>query len=182
MEKAKDCSCHASMGPFKLYSHLGSGKLSDCYLGKSNDDQWFAIKIFKEGQDFLKYNKDIVALDKIKHENVIRLEGFEIDSDYTDEFGKEGFRTFLQLELGEPCIEYFYDKDFSDEECRFFFKQVIEAIDSMHQQHIYHRDLKPQNLLFDESYNMKISNFGLAKILTKREGEDTDSDNEDDLA
>jgi hypothetical protein len=122
MEKAFDCGCHATIGHFKLYKHLGSGKLSDVHLGKDLDDNWFAIKIFKEGQDFLKFNKDIMALDKIKHENVTTMHSFEIDANYTDEFGKEGFRTFLQMELGENCLEYFYEKDFSDKVCRFFIK------------------------------------------------------------
>ena len=76
----------------------------------------------------------------------------------------EKFKTFIVLELAEPMEGYFFTEPFSDKICKYFFKQLISAIQEMHKQKIYHMDLKPENLLFDKNFNLKISDFGTARI------------------
>merc|ERR1719361_3310237 len=47
---------------------------------------------------------------------------------------------------------------------RTYFRQLVSGIECMHQNGIIHRDIKPQNLLLDNKYNLKITDFGLSKI------------------
>jgi serine/threonine protein kinase len=42
---------------------------------------------------------------------------------------------------------------------RFYFKQLVEGVESMHNLNICHRDIKVDNLLLDEKFNLKISDF-----------------------
>merc|ERR1719266_1701951 len=45
---------------------------------------------------------------------------------------------------------------------RSYFHQMIEGLNAMHKLGIAHRDLEPENLLFDENYTLKIADFGFA--------------------
>jgi 5'-AMP-activated protein kinase catalytic alpha subunit len=47
-------------------------------------------------------------------------------------------------------------------EARYYFQQLISALEYCHRQAIVHRDLKPENLLLDDSSVIKIADFGLA--------------------
>lgn len=51
-------------------------------------------------------------------------------------------------------------KKISEPEARFFFHQLIDALEYMHENGYFHRDIKPENLLLDDNFNLKIADFG----------------------
>lgn len=48
---------------------------------------------------------------------------------------------------------------------RYIMRQVLEALDHVHSREIVHRDLKPENILLDDSMNVKLTDFGFARVL-----------------
>ena len=51
---------------------------------------------------------------------------------------------------------------FSPEISRYFFRQMLDAVRHMHSRGIAHRDLKLENILIDENFNIKINDLGLS--------------------
>jgi serine/threonine protein kinase len=49
--------------------------------------------------------------------------------------------------------------------CRYIMKQLFDALLFVHTKDIVHRDLKPENVLLDNNFNVKLTDFGFAKIL-----------------
>lgn len=52
----------------------------------------------------------------------------------------------------------------SDDHCQYFLYQILRALKYIHSAHVLHRDLKPSNLLLNGNCDLKICDFGLARV------------------
>jgi serine/threonine protein kinase len=50
---------------------------------------------------------------------------------------------------------------------RFYLKQIVEAIHHCHRFKVVHRDLKPDNIIFTKSMDLKLIDFGLSNMIVK---------------
>jgi len=74
---------------------------------------------------------------------------------------------------------------------RFYAAEIINALNYLNKHKIVHRDLKPQNIFIDESFHVKIGDFGAAKVIKDPEEikeelqeyfEHEESENDEDLS
>ncbi|KAH1018332.1 phosphorylase b kinase gamma catalytic chain, skeletal muscle/heart isoform isoform X2 [Dendroctonus ponderosae] len=57
----------------------------------------------------------------------------------------------------------------SEKKTRYIMRQVFEGVLHIHSRGVVHRDLKPENILLDDNLNVKVTDFGFAKVLKKGE-------------
>ena len=69
---------------------------------------------------------------------------------------------------GEVFDFVFHTGQFSEPIARAYFQQLVEGLKAIHSTGFAHRDMKPENLLFDENFNLKITDFGFAAALCGR--------------
>ena len=155
---------------FIVQKAVGRGKTAHVHYAIYKDECDIALKEFRFGRlsdkILMDFHKELETLKKLNHDNICRLLGHYIDRD-----SKQLYLAFEWLPCG--CLyDVIHDKEVSIE-----YMDVLEmSIDIargmkyLHSQHIIHRDLKSHNLLLDEAYRVKITDFGTAKSLEKISG------------
>ena len=111
-------------------------------------------------KDFVKFAQKEISLliESDSHSNIVRYYAQEEDEQFI----------YLALELcnGGTMEQYLQQHpDLSYSERQRILKQLVMAIEHIHQLGIVHRDLKPANILLDEEGNVKLSDMGLGKRL-----------------
>jgi len=108
-------------------------------------------------------NREAEIMHSIEHKHIVQLE----------EIYDTPKNLYLVLELltGGELFERIVEKgQYSEKDAANLLREVIEAIDYLHKHKIVHRDMKPENLIYDsneEGAIIKITDFGLAKQLNK---------------
>ncbi|KAJ9189275.1 hypothetical protein P3X46_000587 [Hevea brasiliensis] len=143
---------------------LGEGGYGLVYKGKLRSGQLVAIKILGKskanGQEFI---NEVATIGRIYHVNVVRLIGFCVERSkraLVYEFMPNGSldkHIFLRGGSSAISIEKMYEISLG----------VAQGIEYLHRgcnMQILHFDIKPHNILLNESFIPKISDFGLAKL------------------
>uniref|UniRef100_A0A8B9LGN1 non-specific serine/threonine protein kinase n=1 Tax=Astyanax mexicanus TaxID=7994 RepID=A0A8B9LGN1_ASTMX len=94
--------------------------------------------------------QEIAILKKLDHLNVVKLVEVLDDPDEDN------------LHMGEPVMDIPSDNPLTEEQARFYFRDVILGIEYLHYQKIIHRDIKPSNLLLGDDGHIKIADFGVS--------------------
>ena len=88
---------------------------------------------------------------------------------------KRKFRyLFIQMEYCKTTLRAVIDEGnlwTRPVDIHFLFRQILEALAYMHSRGVIHRDLKPANIFLDAEGNIKIGDFGLARLLFSNSGE-----------
>ena len=167
-----------SLNKFDIYKELGNGAFSEVKIGKHKDSgDWAAIKIMKNGavssaDTLMKLvQNEINAMKMLTHDNLVRLYDSG-ESDYTNDRGVTEKVFYMALELcsGGELFDFIAQTGkFSEPLARYYFKQMIDGLEYMHNQGISHRDMKPENVLLDKDYVLKIADFGFASAKSVNE-------------
>lgn len=152
-------------GPYRLLKLLGAGGMGAVYLAERADGQFekqVAVKLIKRGMDtdeiLRRFRAERRILARLEHPHIARL----LDAGMTADA-----RPFFVLEYvgGLPINRYARERALPLRERLALFRQVCAAVQFAHQNLVIHRDLKPANILVTASGEVKLLDFGIAKLI-----------------
>lgn len=141
------------------YELLGKGTYSNVYKGYHKiTKEPVAIKeidLNKNVKYINRFYKEIEILEKTDNINIINIITSIENKDYI----------FIIMEFCEKgdLRKFLKKRPLKEQHVKKLMIQLVNGMQYMHNNNIYHRDLKPQNILIDKYYNLKITDFGLAK-------------------
>ena len=154
-----------NLGVWRVVDTLASGGMGQVFLAERADGQYekkVALKVIKSGQ-FSELSKqrfltEMQMLAKFEHPNIAHL----IDGGTSE----DGITYFvMELIIGEPIVNYANARNLPLTERIKLVLQVIDAVEYAHQSLVIHGDIKPANILVNESSQVKLVYFGIARSL-----------------
>ena len=154
-----------TIGAFEVVSQIGQGGMGSVWLARRSDGRFerqVALKFLniallgKEGEDRFKREGKILAL--LAHRHIAEL----IDAGVT-----AAGQPYLALEYVDgDQIDRYCDQQQLDLPTRIrLFLHVLDAVAAAHANLIVHRDLKPSNVLVRKDGDVKLLDFGIAKLI-----------------
>jgi serine/threonine-protein kinase len=151
-----------SIGPYRIHRRLGIGGRGVVYLGALEAGRPVAIKVLMEHlaapEDLQRFEREQRILAGLRHPAIA---GF-LDAGW-DELG----RPYLVMEwVDGDAVDRHCERNPTSQRQRIEWIIVaLEAVQAAHQSLVVHLDLKPSNLLVDRQGQLKIVDFGTAKLL-----------------
>ncbi|MCI4569220.1 serine/threonine-protein kinase [Lysobacter sp. CFH 32150] len=153
------------VGPYRLDRMLGEGGMGQVWLAARSDGLYqrrVALKLLRPGLADpnlrLRFTRERQILARLAHPHIARLLDAGVSTDH---------QPYLALEYveGEPVTDYCRNRKVSLEARLALFHQVCAAVSHAHANLIVHRDLKPSNILVTPAGEVRLLDFGIAKLI-----------------
>ncbi len=151
------------LGKWSVYSELGRGGMGRVYLAREElTGRLGAVKVLAPelAQDAgfrERFQQEVATLNKLDHPNIVRL--------YDSGVQNELFYYVMEYVDGESLEQVLLrDKRLPFDDVLEIALQVCPALKHAHDHGIIHRDLKPGNLLRNTAGQIKLGDFGIAKV------------------
>ncbi|MBI1373664.1 MAG: protein kinase [Phycisphaera sp.] len=150
------------LGPYRIDARIGHGGMGDVYRGfDAALDRVVAIKVLPDElarqPDFVaRFHAEARAVAKLVHPNVVQIYAI----------GEDAGRYFFAMQYvpGESMTQLLERRTrLTTDEALPLLTQAVEGLAAAHDQGLIHRDIKPGNLLVDDTGRVLISDFGLVK-------------------
>jgi eukaryotic-like serine/threonine-protein kinase len=150
------------LGHYLILERIGAGGMGEVYRARDEHlDRDVAIKVlptrtFSDDSARKHFRKEALALSKLNHPNIATIHDFDTEQGID----------FLVMEYvpGVTLSQRIADHALPEKEFTWLGLQLVEGLAAAHEQHVIHRDLKPNNLRLTPDARLKILDFGLAKL------------------
>ncbi len=150
---------------YEVIEKIGTGGMSDVYKAKDHKlNRFVAVKVlkqeFSENANFVsKFIVEAQAAAGLMHPNIVNV--YDV--------GEEVGIHYIVMEL----VEGITLKKYIEKKARLSFREAVSiaiqvslGIEAAHNNHIIHRDIKPQNIIISKEGKVKVTDFGIAKAAT----------------
>ena len=161
---------------FKKISKIGNGTYSRVYSARSPNGGKYAVKMnLNHGYDFFSGQRELDINKKLKHEYIMSIEkiargspfNYNVLSPLDDELNATNDSLNYIYPLATcDLANYINENSMTSLEIKSGLKQLLLALEYIHDSGYVHRDIKPGNILIEKKNNntlFKIGDFGLAK-------------------
>ena len=147
---------------YEIIDKVGSGGMSDVYKAKCHKlNRYVAIKVlkpeFSEDKNFVsKFRVEAQSAAGLSHPNIVNV--FDV--------GEDDGIYYIVMELIEGItLKKYIDRKgkLPVKEAVSILIQVAQGIEAAHNNHIIHRDIKPQNIIISKEGKVKVTDFGIAR-------------------
>ncbi|KAH9289547.1 hypothetical protein KI387_033664 [Taxus chinensis] len=161
VKKIQPSAIEVTRKELRIAEELGKGGFGTVYLGTLCDGRKVAVKIVDD-KEF--WEKEMAILTRKHHPNIVKLVGYCFEDDLMLVFEYMAGGNLHDLLLGgenQQIINW-----------RARMKIICDIIEGLvylqegSHGFVVHRDIKPRNILLDENFNAKISDFGISYIMT----------------
>ena len=153
------------VGRYRVGARIGSGGMGTVYRAEPESGmplQPVALKLIKRGMDtdeiLRRFLREREILARLVHPNIARL----LDGGMTVD-GRPWFA--LELIDGEPLLDYCDRRRLPLQQRVDLMLQICDAVAYAHQNLVVHRDIKPGNVLVTGDGQVKLLDFGIAKLV-----------------
>lgn len=150
---------------YEIIEQIGTGGMSYVYKAKDHKlNRYVAVKVlkseFSENKGFVsKFRVEAQAAAGLAHPNIVNV--YDV--------GEDNGLHYIVMEL----VEGITLKDYIEKKARLSVKEAISiaiqvsmGIEAAHNNHIIHRDIKPQNIIISREGKVKVTDFGIARAAT----------------
>lgn len=152
----------SKLGAYEIVSVLGAGGMGEVYRARDTRlGRDVALKVLRRetaagGEHLKRFRREARAVAALNHPNIVTIHSVEEAND-TQFF-------IMELVEGEPLTRLMSSGGLPLEKFFNYAVALADALAAAHEKGIVHRDLKPANIMVDKRGNIKVLDFGLAKV------------------
>ncbi len=157
-----------TLGKYRLVERLGRGGMAEVYKAyQPGLDRYVAIKLMHgylaDDEDFVgRFQREAKAIAALHHPHIVQVHDFDIEDDvyYMVQEYIEGGTLKAKLKAANES-----GQTIPFAETVQILVSICDAVDYAHQQGRIHRDIKPDNIMFDARNRPVLTDFGIASIV-----------------
>ncbi len=160
------------IGRYRINEEVGRGGMGAVFAAVRDDGQFeqkVAVKVILSGLNTdsiaRRFRNERQILASLEHPNIARL----LDGGMSDDGLPFYVMEFIE---GEPIDDYCRTRELTLHARLDLFRQVCAAVSFAHRRLIVHRDIKPSNILVTAAGEVKLLDFGIAKVVSQTNGDE----------
>lgn len=165
------------MDKFDIIGIIGEGTYGQVYKAKDKDTGELValkkVRLDNEKEGFpITAIREIKILRQLIHRSVVNMKEIVTDKQDALDFKKDKGAFYLVFEYMDHDLMGLLESGlvhFSEDHIKSFMKQLMEGLDYCHKKNFLHRDIKCSNILLNNSGQIKLADFGLARLYSSEE-------------
>uniref|UniRef100_A0A6I8SDI1 Cyclin-dependent kinase 12 n=1 Tax=Xenopus tropicalis TaxID=8364 RepID=A0A6I8SDI1_XENTR len=162
---------------FDIIGIIGEGTYGQVYKAKDKDTGELValkkVRLDNEKEGFpITAIREIKILRQLIHKSVVNMKEIVTDKQDALDFKKDKGAFYLVFEYMDHDLMGLLESglvQFSEDHIKSFMKQLMEGLEYCHKKNFLHRDIKCSNILLNNSGQIKLADFGLARLYSSEE-------------